>query len=225
MALSRRMLGWGGPVREWERDLLAHAEWLDRALHNGVLGTQRGSQPGAMLYMMPLGSGVRKGGGQHGYSNGESHFWCCMGSGIEAFTKLHASVFYRVPPSRSVSAPAGNGRASRDQAGSAAAEIAEIAELYVLQLISADLTWAEVGCHVSLQADQPGELEAGLPLTATLTLSSLRVTLRVAQPPSSSRRGHAGARRRGTPACALRVRMRVPGWAYTAVWAHDSNPY
>lgn len=70
------------------------------ALHNGVLGTQRGSQPGAMLYMMPLGGGVRKGGGGHGYSNGEGHFWCCMGSGIEAFTKLHSSVFYRRPMRR-----------------------------------------------------------------------------------------------------------------------------
>lgn len=69
--------------------------YLDRALHNGVLGTQRGTQPGAMLYMLPLGAGVRKGGGNHGYSNGESHFWCCMGSAIEAFTRLHSSVFYR----------------------------------------------------------------------------------------------------------------------------------
>ena len=29
--------------------LLAHAEWYERTLHNGVLGTQRGVQPGAMV--------------------------------------------------------------------------------------------------------------------------------------------------------------------------------
>ena len=33
--------------------MLAHAEWIERAMHNGVLGTQRGVQPGAMVYMMP----------------------------------------------------------------------------------------------------------------------------------------------------------------------------
>ena len=45
--------GEGGalPPRRSEaaQGLLAHAEWYERALHNGVLGTQRGVQPGAMV--------------------------------------------------------------------------------------------------------------------------------------------------------------------------------
>ena len=31
---------------------------------------------GAMLYMLPLGGGVSKAGGNHKWSNGENHFWC-----------------------------------------------------------------------------------------------------------------------------------------------------
>ena len=37
-----------------------YAEFLERALTNGVLGTQRGEEPGAYLYFMPLGTYVSK---------------------------------------------------------------------------------------------------------------------------------------------------------------------
>ena len=101
MLLSRRLAAWSGAPRPRAEDgelqakgsegggggessapppprgdgasgLLAHAEWYERALHNGVLGTQRGVQPGAMVYMLPLGGGVSKAGGNHKWSNGES---------------------------------------------------------------------------------------------------------------------------------------------------------
>ena len=96
MLLSRRLAAWGGAPRPEDGELqakggkggeggalsprrsdgasglLAHAEWYERALHNGVLGTQRGVQPGAMVYMLPLGGGVSKAGGNHKWSNGES---------------------------------------------------------------------------------------------------------------------------------------------------------
>ena len=77
MLLSRRLAAWAGAPRplaeggeggdgdeggeggeggalpprrsEAAQGLLAHAEWYERALHNGVLGTQRGVQPGAMV--------------------------------------------------------------------------------------------------------------------------------------------------------------------------------
>lgn len=63
MIISRRLLSWGARAckvraskggkggkdsgsggREWRSELHAHADWLDRALYNGVLGTQRGTQ-------------------------------------------------------------------------------------------------------------------------------------------------------------------------------------
>ena len=138
----------GGESVSWTADLHAHGDWLDSALYNGVLGTQRGVQPGAMVYMMPLGGGVSKAGGNHGYSNSESHFWCCMGSAIEAFTKLHASVFYR--------RPSASGR---------------VHELIVLQYVPSTLTWSEANCNVSLAADAAGEVRSGAPLVATLLVS------------------------------------------------------
>ena len=223
MLLSRRLLGWTGrrggrhreDTRAWEAELLAHAEYLDVALHNGVLGTQRGTQPGAMLYMLPLGAGVRKGGGAHGYSNGENHFWCCMGSAIEAFTRLHASVFYRRPRRRPRApnadgahplAPAfgAQGGSAVDGAGSGVvagvvesggAQNDASAELYVVQLLPARLIWKEEGCEVMLRSEIPGEIAADRPLSASLEVSTL-----------------AGAAR----ACVLQLSVRVPSWAYAA---------
>ncbi len=64
-------------------------EWYERAQHNGVLGTQKGTQLGAYLYMLPLGGGVSKSGGSKRWSNPASPFLCCMGSGIEAFGRRH----------------------------------------------------------------------------------------------------------------------------------------
>jgi hypothetical protein len=70
MSVARRVLGWPSGRRGWLQRLLAYAEWLDRATYNGVLGTQRGVQPGAMLYMSPLGGGVSKARGNHGWCGG-----------------------------------------------------------------------------------------------------------------------------------------------------------
>ena len=215
MLLSRKLLGWGGRACKsvvvpasggtalaapaasvagardvWRRELHAHADWLDRALYNGVLGTQRGKQPGAMVYMMPLGGGVSKAGGNHGFSNGENHFWCCTGSGIEAFTRMHASVFYERP--RRISPPPGH----------AGASFAPPRELVVLQHVSSSLEWREPGCNVTLRADAAGDVSASAPLVTTLMLSSLSAD--------------AAGRGVAPPACILRVHVRVPGWAVRA---------
>ena len=80
--------------------------YYERAMLNAVLGTQRGTMPGAMTYMYPMGSGVSKQGipnapqGHH-WSDEEHHFWCCQGSGVESFARLADSVFWRhAPPPR-----------------------------------------------------------------------------------------------------------------------------
>ena len=62
-----------------------------------MLGTQRGTEPGAMLYFMPLGGGVSKRKPQSwrhtGWSTPHGDFWCCQGTGIEAFARLAEHVF------------------------------------------------------------------------------------------------------------------------------------
>ena len=65
---------------------VAFAEWIERALLNGVLGTLRGEEPGAYLYFMPLGQYVSKAAPQAwrhaGWSTPYGDFWCCQGTGV-----------------------------------------------------------------------------------------------------------------------------------------------
>ena len=118
-----------------EHEAASHAAYHERSLFNSVLGTQRGERPGEMLYWLPLGAGVSKmdlvhpthdDGQQHGWSHPHGDFWCCVGSGLEAFARLGDSTFFRLARSRSQ----GGGRAS-DADGSADAP----PTLYVMQLV------------------------------------------------------------------------------------------
>ena len=129
---------------------LTYADFIERALLNGVLGTQRGTEPGAMLYFMPLGTGVSKRKPQSwrhtGWSTPHGDFWCCQGTGIEAFARLAEHVFMtstRLPADPSHNPPAAP-------------------ELFVLQLIPATLQWRATGLTL--------ELEAELPLRADIAL-------------------------------------------------------
>ena len=55
--------------------------------------------------MMPLGSGVSKAGipnapqGHH-WSDAEHHFWCCQGSGVEAFARKEQLGVVQLPKRR-----------------------------------------------------------------------------------------------------------------------------
>ena len=134
-----------------------------------------------------------------------------MGSGIEAFTRLHHAVFLTRGDgtvegaggggdgSAATSADGGAGAAEGKGGaeGGAEGEVEGEAELYVLQLVPSELAWRARGCVVRLEADSPGDLPAG-------ALLSVRLRLRAAD----------GARR-GT-ACRTRVFLRVPGWAVAA---------
>ena len=106
MLLARRLSwlwpggggGGGGAAVEASPELsevVALSEWTERTLYSSVLSSQRGTSPGVLLYMLPLGGGVSKAGGGHKWSSPESHFWCCMGSAVEAFGRLAESVYWR----------------------------------------------------------------------------------------------------------------------------------
>jgi DUF1680 family protein len=81
--VARALLSWTGAVK--------YADFLERVLHNGILGTQRGYVPGVMLYNLPLGAGVSKAGKQHwrasGWGEPLASFWCCYGTLVESFAK------------------------------------------------------------------------------------------------------------------------------------------
>ena len=181
-----------------DAEAATHAEYHERALWNSVLGTQRGDKPGEMLYWLPLGSGVSKmdlkhpqhgDGQQHGWSIPHGDFWCCVGSGIEAFSRLGDSTFFQL-------AEEAKAEDDDDDGGDGGGR----RTLYVMQLISSTLSWQAAGLSAKLVVDEPGSKPADQPLK--LSLSIIPGT-------SDSKQKPAGERVR------CRVRLRLPSWAAT----------
>jgi len=75
-------------VFQWTGDPMC-AEYYERALWNGILGTQHASD-GSKLYYVPLGSGYWK-----LFGTPLADYWCCTGSGCESFAKLGDSIYFR----------------------------------------------------------------------------------------------------------------------------------
>lgn len=77
----------------WTKEV-AYADYYERALTNGVLSIQRGTDPGVMIYMLPLGRGKSKARSYHNWGTQFNSFWCCYGTGIESFSKLGDSIYF-----------------------------------------------------------------------------------------------------------------------------------
>ncbi|XP_061957555.1 uncharacterized protein LOC133678769 [Populus nigra] len=77
----------------WTKEM-AYADYYERALTNGLLGIQRGTEPGVMIYMLPQHPGSSKGKSYHGWGTLYDTFWCCYGTGIESFSKLGDSIYF-----------------------------------------------------------------------------------------------------------------------------------
>ncbi|KAJ1421963.1 Six-hairpin glycosidase superfamily [Sesbania bispinosa] len=77
----------------WTKEV-SYADYYERALTNGVLSIQRGTDPGVMIYMLPLGPGVSKAKSYHSWGRPFEVFWCCYGTGIESFSKLGDSIYF-----------------------------------------------------------------------------------------------------------------------------------
>ncbi|XP_056682376.1 uncharacterized protein [Spinacia oleracea] len=105
----------------WTKEMI-YSDYYERALTNGVLSIQRGTDPGVMIYMLPLGHGVTKRGGNHGWGTQFDSFWCCYGTGIESFSKLGDSIYFE--------------------------ETGKVPGLYVIQYIPSSLDWTSA--HISL---------------------------------------------------------------------------
>jgi DUF1680 family protein len=80
LKLTRHVFGWTADP--------ACAEYAERALFNGILGTQHPSD-GAKLYYVPLGSGWWK-----YFGTPLADFWCCTGTGAESFAKLGELAYF-----------------------------------------------------------------------------------------------------------------------------------
>ena len=65
------------------------ADWYEKTLINSVLSSQN-PQTGMTTYFQPMASGYHK-----VYGEPFTKFWCCTGTGMENFTKLQESFFFR----------------------------------------------------------------------------------------------------------------------------------
>jgi DUF1680 family protein len=79
--LTRHVFGWTGDP--------AAAEYSERAMWNGILGTQHPSD-GSKLYYVPLSAGYWK-----LFGTPLHDFWCCTGTGSESFSKLAEQIYFR----------------------------------------------------------------------------------------------------------------------------------
>ncbi|KAG4380879.1 hypothetical protein AAZX31_15G032200 [Glycine max] len=86
LKVSRHLFTWTKKV--------SYADYYERALTNGVLSIQRGTEPGVMIYMLPQGRGVSKAKTYFGWGTKFDSFWCCYGTGIESFSKLGDSIYF-----------------------------------------------------------------------------------------------------------------------------------
>jgi uncharacterized protein len=80
LKLTRHVFGWTADS--------ACADYAERALVNGILGTQHPSD-GAKLYYVPLGSGYWK-----YFGTPLADLWCCTGTGAESFAKLAENAYF-----------------------------------------------------------------------------------------------------------------------------------
>ena len=193
-----------------------YAEFMERLQLNGVMGTQRGRLPGQMLYFYPLGTGVTKTevgdrAGMSGWSHPTNYFSCCMGTGIEAHSKLQSDVFFT--SSAASSAPTAANRANpavaeaAAQVGAEAVAASKATELWIASFVSSELHWHSHGLAVRLEVRGAGELlssDSRL-VEVNLTLSALRGRTAGTSPP---------------PSTLTLVRVRVPLWARAA---HQRN--
>ena len=81
LKLARHVRGWTGDP--------ACAEYTERAMWNGILGTQHPAD-GSKLYYVPLAPGYWK-----LFGTPLHDFWCCTGTGSESFSKLGESIYFR----------------------------------------------------------------------------------------------------------------------------------
>jgi hypothetical protein len=97
-----------------------YADYYENTFINAILSSQN-PKTGMTTYFQPMATGFFK-----VYSTETGHFWCCTGSGMENFSKLGDSIYYKDENS-----------------------------VYVIRFTSSKLTWEEKGLVITQKADIP----------------------------------------------------------------------
>lgn len=82
LRLTEHLFQWSGDSRLFD--------YYERALYSGILPTHHPEVGGAIMYYVPLKSGLFK-----MFGVPDSSYFCCNGSGIESFAKLGSTIYYR----------------------------------------------------------------------------------------------------------------------------------
>jgi DUF1680 family protein len=82
LRLTEHLYSWTGEAR--------YVDYYERALFSGILPTHHPDVGGAIMYYVPLKSGLFK-----MFGVPDSSYFCCNGSGIESFSKLGSNIYHR----------------------------------------------------------------------------------------------------------------------------------
>ena len=82
LKLTDHLFSWSADAR--------FADYYERALFSAILPTQHPDVGGAIMYFVPLRSGLFK-----AFGIPDSSYFCCNGSGIESFAKLGSSIYFK----------------------------------------------------------------------------------------------------------------------------------
>ncbi|MCX5771353.1 MAG: glycoside hydrolase family 127 protein [Candidatus Hydrogenedentes bacterium] len=143
LKLTRHILCWTADP--------AYGDFYERALFNGILGTQ-GPHPGELQYYVAMAPGYPR-----TFGTPDNSFWCCYGTGVESFAKLGDSIYFHAPGRR---------------------DARTTSRLYVNLYIPSRLDWIEEGVQVDLETDFPREDRVRLRLSMVAP-KSFSLNLRV----------------------------------------------
>ncbi|KAH9741132.1 proline-tRNA ligase (DUF1680) [Citrus sinensis] len=148
----------------WTKEI-AYADYYERSLTNGVLGIQRGTEPGVMIYLLPLAPGSSKERSYHHWGTPSDSFWCCYGTGIESFSKLGDSIYFE--------------------------EEGKYPGVYIIQYISSRLDWKSGQIVVNQKVDPVVSWDPYLRVTLTFSSkgSGLTTSLNLRIPTWTSSNG------------------------------------
>jgi DUF1680 family protein len=133
------------------------------ALTNGVLGIQYGpSKPGVMLYLLPLGVATTKNESYRKWGSLFNSFWCCYGTGIESFSKLADSIYFR----------GSSAGASTSSAGASTGAGASGDVLYITQYVSSTLNFTTNDGSTAVSLEQRSLFPDAGSSTVTISIIS-----------------------------------------------------
>lgn len=97
-----------------------YSDFYENTFINAILSSQN-PETGMTTYFQPMATGFFK-----VYSSATNHFWCCTGSGMESFSKLNDSIYYK-----------------------------DAEAIYVAQFISSKVTWTDKNIVLTQTSDIP----------------------------------------------------------------------